>query len=148
MWDHIMINELANFPLSVHNRIPNFKGATQAAQRILDLPEFKKAKVIKINPDKPQEPVRFLALEANKEILVPIPRLKSGLFLHVAPNEGINKEALKHIATRRGLQHFGKPLGLDSKIKVLDKRYKEQMLKNLFENEVFFLKKSWEFKVL
>lgn len=118
IWDHITKNELAFFPLSVQSRIPNFKGAAEAAQRLVELEEFKRAKTIKINPDKPQEPVRLLALEANKEILVPIPRLKGGLFLHMPPSAGAGKDQLKNIATRTGLREFGKPLGLDSNIKV------------------------------
>lgn len=111
-------NELVNFPVNIYKRIPNFKGAAEAAQRLIELDEFKKARVIKINPDKPQEPVRFSALETNKEIIVPIPRLRTGLFLHVIPVAGATKEQLKTLASMRGLEQAGKPLGLDSHIKV------------------------------
>lgn len=112
-------NELVNFPVNIYKRIPNFKGAAETAQRLIELDEFKKSRTIKINPDKPQEPVRFLALEANKEIIVPIPRLRSGLFLHVTPVAGATKEQLKILASMRGLEQVGKPLGLDSNIKVI-----------------------------
>ncbi|XP_066593082.1 methenyltetrahydrofolate synthase domain-containing protein isoform X2 [Prorops nasuta] len=118
MWDYMMKNDLVNFPLNINRRIPNFKGAAEAALRLSKLDEFKRAKTIKINPDKPQEPVRFLALEANKEILVPIPRLSSGLFHHVTPIAGMSKEQLRIMSTTNGLQQYGKPLGIDSKIKV------------------------------
>lgn len=113
-----MKNELANFPLSVNNRIPNFKGTAEAAQRLAELDVFKKAKTVKVNPDKPQEAVRFLCLEANKDILVPIPRLKSGLFQHITPVAGATKEELKNASMRRGLEQWGKPVGLDLKMKV------------------------------
>ncbi|XP_076302810.1 methenyltetrahydrofolate synthase domain-containing protein-like [Lasioglossum baleicum] len=118
VWDYLMTNDLVNFPLSVYDRIPNFKGAAEAAQRLAELDEFKQAKVIKTNPDKPQEPVRFLALEANKEILVPIPKLRSGLFLHVTPVAGASKNELRTLSKIHGLIVAGKPLGLDSKIKI------------------------------
>lgn len=118
MWDYMAKNELVNFPVNIYKRVPNFKGAVEAAQQLTELDEFKKSRTIKINPDKPQEPVRFLALEANKEIIVPIPRLRSGLFLHVTPVAGATKEQLKILATMRGLEQAGKPLGLDSNIKV------------------------------
>ncbi|KAK2587147.1 hypothetical protein KPH14_002905 [Odynerus spinipes] len=118
IWDYMTKNDLVNFPFSIRNRIPNFKDAAKAAQHLAELEEFKKAKVIKINPDKPQEPVRFLALEANKEILVPIPRLRSGLFLHVTPVAGMSKKELRALSTIRGLKQAGKPLGIDSNIKV------------------------------
>ncbi|EFN83333.1 Methenyltetrahydrofolate synthetase domain-containing protein [Harpegnathos saltator] len=118
VWDYMTKNELVNFPVNIYKRIPNFKGAAEAAQRLTELDEFKRAQTIKINPDKPQERVRFLALEANKEIIVPIPRLRSGLFLHVTPVAGATKEQLKILATMHGLEQSGKPLGLDSHIKV------------------------------
>ncbi|XP_043267797.1 methenyltetrahydrofolate synthase domain-containing protein [Venturia canescens] len=118
IWDHIKKNELADSQLSLYSRIPNFEGAEEAAQRILQLDEFKRAKVIKINLDKPQEHVRLLALEANKEILVPIPRLKSGIFLHVVPDPNTSKEDLKQMVAKRDLQEFSKTIGLDSNIKV------------------------------
>lgn len=118
VWDYMTKNELVNFPVNIYGRIPNFKGAAEAAQHLAELNEFKKARAIKINPDKPQEPVRFLALEANKEIIVPIPRLRSGLFLHITPVAGATKEQLKTLASMRGQEQAGKPLGLDSRIKV------------------------------
>ncbi|XP_033328514.2 methenyltetrahydrofolate synthase domain-containing protein lost isoform X1 [Megalopta genalis] len=118
IWDYLMKNELVHFPLSVYDRIPNFKGAAEAASRLAELEEFKKAHIIKINPDKPQEPVRFLALEANKEILVPIPRLRSGLFFHVTPVAGITKNELRTLSKIHGLNEAGKSLGIDSKIKI------------------------------
>ncbi|XP_020293166.1 methenyltetrahydrofolate synthase domain-containing protein [Pseudomyrmex gracilis] len=119
VWDYMTKNEIANsFPTNIYHRIPNFKGAAEAAQRLAELDEFKKARIIKINPDKPQEPVRFLALEANKEIIVPIPRLRSGLFRHVTPIGGATKGQLKTLASMRGMEQYGKPLGLESNIKV------------------------------
>lgn len=111
-------NELSDVQLSRHIRIPDFKGAEEAAQRILQLEEFKRAKVIKINLDKPQAHIRLLALEANKEILVKIPRVKSGVFLHVVPGADTSEQDLKYMATRRGLEEFGKAVDLDSDIKV------------------------------
>ncbi|XP_076658377.1 methenyltetrahydrofolate synthase domain-containing protein lost isoform X1 [Halictus rubicundus] len=118
IWDYMMKNELVNFPLGIYNRTPNFKGANKAAARLIELEEFKNAKIIKINPDKPQDTVRFLALKANKEILVPIPRLRSHLFLHVKPVPGMNKKELRSLSKIYGLMEAGEPLGVDSKIKV------------------------------
>ncbi|XP_076178839.1 methenyltetrahydrofolate synthase domain-containing protein lost isoform X2 [Ptiloglossa arizonensis] len=118
VWDYLMKNELVNFPFTIYDRIPNFKGAAEAAIRLAELDEFKKAKIIKINPDKPQEPVRFLALEANKEILVPSPKLKSGLFLHVTPVAGATKNKLRTWSKIHGMMEVGKPLGVESNIKI------------------------------
>ena len=39
------------------DRIPNFVGADQAAKRLSDLDEWRRARVVKCNPDPPQIPV-------------------------------------------------------------------------------------------
>ena len=59
VWDHLERHNLANFPRPVHNRIPNFMGASAAGQKLAQIEEFKSAKVVKVNPDKPQEEVRL-----------------------------------------------------------------------------------------
>lgn len=58
VWRHLESNALAMFPRPVYNRIPNFKGALEAAAKLAELDIFKNAKTVKVNPDKPQEAVR------------------------------------------------------------------------------------------
>jgi hypothetical protein len=65
VWDHLEKNNYAHFPRPVHGRIPNFKGAPEAAQRLSKLDIFKCASTILVTPDTPQEEVRFLALEVG-----------------------------------------------------------------------------------
>jgi 5-formyltetrahydrofolate cyclo-ligase len=60
---------------SVWSRIPNFVGAEQAAARLADLPIWKRARVVKSNPDKPQIPVRLRALQDGKLLYTPVPEL-------------------------------------------------------------------------
>ncbi|QGR19013.1 5-formyltetrahydrofolate cyclo-ligase [Stygiolobus azoricus] len=72
---------IAAFPRPVFGRIPNFKGAEKAAEKLLSTPEFQKAKFIKVNPDSPQRYVRELALRQGKIVLVPTPRLKGDFYL-------------------------------------------------------------------
>lgn len=103
---------------NAHNRIPNFVGAADAAKRLSELEEFKQAQVIKISPDKPQESVKNIALENGKEILVPKPRLKSGLFNLVSHVTNPTEEELKNVVTRHGIQQLEKPVGLDVNLKV------------------------------
>ncbi|KAJ4451022.1 hypothetical protein ANN_02458 [Periplaneta americana] len=118
VWDYLEKHNLSLFPRPVHGRIPNFKGSQEAAQKLSELNVFKHASTVKINPDKPQEAVRFLTLEARKKLLVPIPSLRSGLFQHVEPPSDASKQELKVAASRRGLEQWGKPVGLDAKVKV------------------------------
>lgn len=60
MWDALTKTKAARFPFPVHGRIPNFKGAEKAAERLLAHPVFARARVIKVNPDSPQRWVRKL----------------------------------------------------------------------------------------
>ncbi|MEY4701197.1 MAG: hypothetical protein RL326_1384 [Pseudomonadota bacterium] len=59
----------------IWSAIPNFKGADLAAERLADMPFWKKAKVIKCNPDPPQIPVRLRALQDGKLLYTPVPEL-------------------------------------------------------------------------
>ncbi|MBR85069.1 MAG: 5-formyltetrahydrofolate cyclo-ligase [Euryarchaeota archaeon] len=60
----------------VHDRIPFFRGAEQAAERVFELEVWQNARVIKGNPDKPQGPLRKRALEEGKTVYMAVPRLK------------------------------------------------------------------------
>jgi 5-formyltetrahydrofolate cyclo-ligase len=78
VWDRLQSEKLARFPFLPHGRIPNFKGASQAALRLLDLEPFRSAKRIRVNPDAPQRHVRIEALRRGITVFVPTPRLRAG----------------------------------------------------------------------
>lgn len=63
VWDNLEKNDLVLFPRPCKGRIPNFKGAHQAAEKLSSTKVFKSCKTIKVNPDKAQEMVRFHTLE-------------------------------------------------------------------------------------
>ena len=116
IWDHMEKNNLANFPRPVHHRIPNFKGANTAGEKVVAMDVFKIAKTVKVNPDKPQEWVRYKTLEQNKTLLVPTPRLRNGLFNKILPPVGANTAVLKKCATREGITNYSTAIGLDHKV--------------------------------
>lgn len=118
VWDHIELKSLANFPRPVHHRIPNFKGAEVASDKAATLEIFQKARTVKINPDKPQQEARFKTLEAHKNLLVPTPRLKSGLFNKIVPPADANKEILRKCSVSIGIKEYGVPLDLEDKVKI------------------------------
>ncbi|MFD7492446.1 5-formyltetrahydrofolate cyclo-ligase [Streptomyces sp. NPDC059832] len=60
---------------SVHGRIPNFRGAEEAAARLAALPAWQRANVVKAVPDKAQLPVRARALEEGKTVYMAVPKL-------------------------------------------------------------------------
>ncbi len=55
VWDKLESKNIATFPRPVFGRIPNFKGANEAAGKLAELHEFKGAKIVKVNPDAPRE---------------------------------------------------------------------------------------------
>lgn len=84
VWDRLKDEKLARFPFPPHGRIPNFKGAKEAAARLFEEPEWCDATRIKVNPDSPQKHVRAEALRRGIVVYVPTPRLRGG-FMKLDP---------------------------------------------------------------
>uniref|UniRef100_A0A8C2RGT2 Methenyltetrahydrofolate synthase domain-containing protein n=1 Tax=Capra hircus TaxID=9925 RepID=A0A8C2RGT2_CAPHI len=118
IWDYMESQNLADFPRPVHHRIPNFKGSYLACQNIRDLEVFARTQELKVDPDKPLEGVRLLALQSKKTLLVPTPRLRTGLFNKITPPPGATKDILRKCATSQGVRNYSTPVGLDSKVLV------------------------------
>lgn len=111
IWTRMEREGVARFPRPVRGRIPNFAGATEAARRLAALPVFRRARVVKVNPDAPQLPVRHAALEAGKRVLMPAPRLRTG-FVLIDP-ERIGRSNLKRAASISGAFRYGRAVDLD-----------------------------------
>ncbi|XP_029095683.1 methenyltetrahydrofolate synthase domain-containing protein isoform X2 [Monodon monoceros] len=118
IWDYMEARNLADFPRPVHHRIPNFKGASRAAEHFPRLQAFKMARTIKVNPDAPQKNARFFVLNSKKTLLVPTPRLRTGLFNKITPPPGATKDILRKCATSQGVRNYSTPVGLDSRVLV------------------------------
>ena len=104
IWSEMERLRIAVFPLPCRGRIPNFKGAEAAAERLRQLEEWKNAKVIFVNPDSPQRKVRENALKDEKTLIMASPRLKKG-FMLIDPAKVKGKE---HFAsTIKGAFKFG-----------------------------------------
>lgn len=74
IWDLLEREGAARFP-GARGRIPNFRGAEQAAGRLAELAEWQAAAVVKANPDAPQLPVRRCARKDGKTLYMAVPRL-------------------------------------------------------------------------
>ncbi|XP_041842457.1 methenyltetrahydrofolate synthase domain-containing protein isoform X1 [Melanotaenia boesemani] len=118
VWDYIEEKNLANFPRPVHNRIPHFKGAFMACAKVAELQMFTQAAAVKVDPDKPLEGARLAVLQARKTLLVPTPRLRTGLFNKITPPQGASKEQLRICSSSQGVKDFSVPVDLDAKVKV------------------------------
>ncbi|KAK7380516.1 hypothetical protein VNO78_33029 [Psophocarpus tetragonolobus] len=117
IWDLMEAHNFANNPRPVHHRIPNFVGASVAAQKMRELEVFQVAQCVKVNPDSPQKQVRFLTLSDGKKLLTPQPRLRTGFF-SVLESNLLTLDTIKEACTSVGVAKHGRPIGLDEKIKV------------------------------
>ncbi|XP_077240087.1 nagB/RpiA/CoA transferase-like superfamily protein isoform X2 [Tasmannia lanceolata] len=117
VWDLMEAENIAQNPRPVHHRIPNFVGASSASERLGGLEEFRAAGCVKVNPDSPQKQVRFLTLSGGKKLLTPQPRLRTGFF-SILESRILPPGAINEACTSAGAAKYGRPIGLDEKIKV------------------------------
>ncbi|MEU5437690.1 5-formyltetrahydrofolate cyclo-ligase [Streptomyces sp. NPDC020719] len=97
---------------SVHGRIPNFKGAERAADRLADLRQWQAARIVKAVPDKAQLPVRARALTEGKTVYMAVPKLADArpfylldpAALTVPPTEAASSKAAASVAPKVGVE--------------------------------------------
>lgn len=111
VWRRLEKAGAARFP-GAQGRIPNFVGAERCAESIAALPEWKRARTIKINPDAPQRAIRYRALKEGKRLYMPVPRLASDEpFIELDPGKlaGVLFEA----SSIKGAMRYGRPVSLE-----------------------------------
>src|SRR2546425_1956315 len=109
IWALMEERGVARFPLPLGDRIPNFKGAEQAAALAADLPEFRAARRLKCNPDSPQRALRLRALREGKVVFMAVPRLSAErCFLRLDPAK-LGRQ-LTQAATIKGASVLGQPV--------------------------------------
>ena len=118
VWEFLEKKDIANFPRPVYHRIPNFKGASSAAQLFSTLPEYQTARTVQVSPDKPQDDVRYLVLDHNKDLIVPTPGLAKGLFNRLTVEPGSTKDRIRLLASRQGIDEHSKPVPMASRFGV------------------------------
>jgi len=111
VWRLLEERGVAAFPRPVYGRIPNFRGAEEAAARLLETPEWRRARIVKANPDAPQKWVRLAALRSGKILVMATPRLREG-FLLLDPRL-IPSYLHEKAATIRGAFQLGRKLSID-----------------------------------
>jgi 5-formyltetrahydrofolate cyclo-ligase len=99
-WRTLEREGAARFP-GARGRIPNFRGAEAAAERLAQLPEWQAAGVLKSNPDAPQLPVRRRARRDGKTLYMAVPRLAEDKpFVRVAGDPTIRKALAEGVPAR------------------------------------------------
>jgi 5-formyltetrahydrofolate cyclo-ligase len=108
IWREMEEKNIARFPRPVYGRIPNFVGAEQAAEKLINTDISRRAQVVKVNPDSPQKPVREAVLRKGKILIMPTPRISRG-FLVLDPKK-ISPALYSVAATIQGAFRYGAPI--------------------------------------
>ena len=112
IWRDMEIRGVSRFP-GTAGRIPNFVGAERAALQLQELRAWRDARVVKINPDAPQLPVRRMALREGKVVYMAVPRLRSlECFLELDPAR-LGRLAVQ-AASIRGAERLGRPVRIEA----------------------------------
>lgn len=117
IWDLLVKEDVARFPLPPHGRIPNHIGVNKCSEMLIDVQEWKDANVLKCNPDSPQKPVREAALAQGKTIYMAVPRLREQrCFIELHKNRILGPPGRG--ATIKGAFKYGKKVGPEHMKKV------------------------------
>jgi len=109
VWSLLEKSGEALFP-GARGRIPNFRGAAKATDRLAGTAEWRRAHAIKCNPDAPQRPVRLRALRDGKTVYMAVPRLRrKKCFWRLDPRR-IPSKHFPAAATISGASKFGQPV--------------------------------------
>jgi 5-formyltetrahydrofolate cyclo-ligase len=116
IWELLEKRKVARFP-GATGRIPNFIGAEACARLLSEAPFWKKAKVLKSNPDSPQRAIRQRALQEGKVIYMAVPRLRSEKpFIELDPSK---LKCSPYVASSiKGAAKFGRPVALEQVRKI------------------------------
>jgi 5-formyltetrahydrofolate cyclo-ligase len=109
VWARLEKSGEALFP-GARGRIPNFRGAATAADRLAETPEWRRARTVKCNPDAPQRPVRLRALREGKTVYMAVPRLRDKKCFWKLDPRKIAPTDIAAAATISGASRFGRPV--------------------------------------
>ena len=106
VWRAMEREGVARFP-GADGRIPNFAGAKQAAHKLAGHRAWKRARVVKANPDSPQTPVRRIALEQGKQVIMAVPRLRTEQPFRLLDPRKLSAQQVREAATIKGALKHG-----------------------------------------
>ena len=111
VWERMRAEGVDRFP-GAEGRIPNFTGAEDAAERLRDTAEWRRATTVKANPDSPQWPVRQRALEDAKTVYMAAPRRAAEQpFLRLDPER--IEESARSASSIKGASRNAEPVDVD-----------------------------------
>jgi 5-formyltetrahydrofolate cyclo-ligase len=117
IWSKMEERKISRFP-GARGRIPNFLGSERCANQLDHLPAWKKARVIKSNPDSPQRQIRYKALKEGKIVYMAVPRLADQKpFIELDPARLAHNSIYK-ASSIRGAFDAGRPIELEEMQKI------------------------------
>ena len=112
IWNAMDREGVSRFP-GAEGRIPNFAGAKLAAERLASHRLWKRARVIKDNPDSPQTHARRIALEEGKTLIMAVPRLRDVHPFRLLDPKRLSRQAMREAATIKGALRHGRVVAVD-----------------------------------
>jgi 5-formyltetrahydrofolate cyclo-ligase len=112
VWKAMDREGVSRFP-GAEGRIPNFAGAKLAAQKLAAHRLWKRARVVKANPDSPQTHVRRLALEEGKMLVMAVPRLRDQHPFRLLDPRKLSAKQVREAATIKGALKHGRVVALE-----------------------------------
>ena len=112
VWKAMDREGVSRFP-GAEGRIPNFAGAKLAAQKLAAHRLWKRARVVKVNPDSPQTHARRLALEEGKSLIMAVPRLRDAHPFRLLDPRKLSAKQMREAATIKGALRHGKVVALE-----------------------------------
>jgi 5-formyltetrahydrofolate cyclo-ligase len=107
VWKAMDREGVSRFP-GAEGRIPNFAGAKRAAEKLAGHRLWKRAQVLKVNPDSPQTQVRRTALEEGKTLIMAVPRLRDVHPFRLLEPRKLSAKQLREAATIKGAMRHGR----------------------------------------
>jgi 5-formyltetrahydrofolate cyclo-ligase len=107
VWKSMDREGVSRFP-GAEGRIPNFAGAKLAAEKLAGHRLWKRARVIKVNPDSPQTHVRRIALEEDRTLIMAVPRLRDTHPFRLLDPRKLSAKQKREAATIKGALRHGK----------------------------------------
>src|SRR5262245_25066709 len=116
IWSLLQEKKVARFP-GAEGRIPNFIGAEACVRVMAQFRFWKKARILKVNPDSPQRAIRQKALEEGKIIYMAVPRLHDDKpFIELDPKK---LKCSAYVASSiKGAAKYGQPVSLEEVRKI------------------------------
>src|SRR5215217_837750 len=112
VWKRMEREGVSRFP-GAEGRIPNFAGAKLAAEKLAGNRLWKRAQVIKVNPDSPQTHARRAALEEGKMLVMAVPRLRDQHPFRLLDPRKLSAKQVREAATIKGALRHGKVVALE-----------------------------------